>query len=242
MIGAGDQINKDRLKVIQNLSYRLGFQCNNFNLLHNAFTHSSYKNENENEIFDNERLEFLGDSVINLIVVDFLYVSYSYSSEGYLSYLKSNLICSECLSRISKKLNLISALLVGKGVDKAILAEKAYADVLEALLGFIYLDQGYIKAKNFFLPHIKKEIFNLEKKKITSKNHKIKLQEYSQKKWKQLPIYQIQDVIQKQDYQLFTTQVQIQINDKYKAIGVGTSKKESEINAAFNLMDKFKFS
>ena len=104
----------------------------------------------------------------------------------------------------------------------------------------IYLDQGYESVKLFLLPFLKERLEQIKKRCFCFHlNYKVKLQEFTQKKWNTLPIYEVKNITQMSNYQIFTTKVHLPFQ-KYQATGKGKSKKQSEVDAAFNLINKFK--
>jgi len=126
-------------------------------LLKQAFTHRSYINENRGSALEhNERMEFLGDAVLELVITDFLYKRLKDSNEGELTSLRSALVNADTCSQVAQRLGANDFLLLSKGESKDTGRARQYilANTLEALIGAIYLDQGYDVAKNFILTHI----------------------------------------------------------------------------------------
>lgn len=136
---------------------RAGVIFKDKNLLKQAFTHRSYINENRNLALEhNERMEFLGDAVLELVITDFLYKRFKGSSEGEMTSLRSALVNADTCSRVAQKLSTNEFLLLSKGESKDTGRARQYilANTLEAIIGAIYLDQGYDVAKDFILTHI----------------------------------------------------------------------------------------
>ena len=147
---------------MEKIEKKINVVFNDKSLLKQAFTHRSYLNENRNVgIPHNERLEFLGDAVLELAVTDYLYKKYTEKPEGELTALRSALVNSVMLANISTELNLNDFLLLSRGEAKDTGRARQYilANTFEALVGAIYLDQGYAEADKFItrvlLPHIK---------------------------------------------------------------------------------------
>ncbi len=138
------------MKDLAELEKKINVIFNNKSLLQQALVHDSYVNEHPDfKLGHNERLEFLGDAVLELVVRDFLYNKFA-SPEGGLSKYKESLVKNNALSRISNKLNVEDYLLMGNGEhNNKAGRQKILADALEALIGAIYIDQGYQKAKDF---------------------------------------------------------------------------------------------
>lgn len=134
-----------------------GLVFKNKGLLKQAFTHRSFINENRSSGLEhNERLEFLGDAVLELVITDFLYNKFSEMNEGELTSLRSALVNADTCSVVAQKLNANDFLLLSKGESKDMGRARQYilANTLEAIIGAIYMDQGYDAAKNFILTHI----------------------------------------------------------------------------------------
>ena len=198
-------------------------------LFKQAVTHSSVFNEKrESRHSDNEQLEYLGDAILNTVISIFLYKKYKSKNEGFLSNARSCLVKRETLTEIAKGISLGKHMNYGNGGVRVPEESKVLSNMLEALIGAIYLDGGMRKAtkviKDLFEPH-----FNEEK--LTEKNPKNMLQEYSQKKWGELPKYKFS----RKTKDGFT--VYAFIGREFKARGTGKSKKEAEQNAARALLN-----
>ena len=145
------------MKEPKEFQQKIGYQFNDEKLLTQALTHSSYANEKHmKKLSDNERLEFLGDAVLEIISSDFLYKNYTDQPEGELTKLRASLVCEPTLAICAKEIGLGDYLRLGRGEDltggrgrKSILS-----DALEAVIGAIYLDGGFANAKEFVLKYI----------------------------------------------------------------------------------------
>jgi len=150
-------LNYERKIQLQELQSEIGYNFNNINLLNRALTHSSYANEHKklNMTF-NERLEFLGDSVLSVIVSDFIFTKYIEYPEGELTKLRATVVCEPSLAFVAKKLKLGRYLLLGKGEEATGGRDRVsiLADALEALIGSIYLDGKLKSAKTFILKYL----------------------------------------------------------------------------------------
>jgi ribonuclease-3 len=198
-------------------------------LLNQAITHSSWFNEKkEARQSQNEKLEYLGDAILNSIISILLYKKYKDRQEGFLSNARSCLVKKETLTEIAKDINLGKHMYYGNGENNIPLDSKVLSNMLEALIGAIYLDGGLKKVtrvvKNMFLPY-----FNEEK--LNEKNPKNVLQEYSQKRWGILPKYKFT----RKTKDGFT--VLVYIGKEFKAKGAGKNKKEAEQQAAKELLN-----
>ena len=145
---------------MKNLEEKLGYKFKNINLLENALTHSSYANEVRDGTSSNERLEFLGDSVLSIIVSEFIYKKFANQPEGELTKLRASLVCEKSLCGFSRKLELGKYLRLGKGEEKGggRNRDSILADAFEAVLAAMYLDGGFQVAKNHVLRFVKEEI------------------------------------------------------------------------------------
>ena len=149
------------MKDIKAFQQKIGYQFQDEKLLTQALTHSSYANEKHmKKLSDNERLEFLGDAVLEIISSDFLYKNYPDKPEGELTKLRASIVCEPTLALCTKDIELGNYLRLGKGEDqtggrgrKSILS-----DALEAVIGAIYLDGGFANAKEFVLKYILTDI------------------------------------------------------------------------------------
>jgi ribonuclease-3 len=207
------------------------------NILRQAFTHRSYINENKNTKFEhNERLEFLGDAVLELVVTDFLYKKYPTKPEGELTTYRSALVNAITLSEVASNLSMNDYLLLSKGEAKDMGRARQYilANTFEAVIGAIYLDQGYDTAKKF----IEKNIFVFADQMITRGNlvdAKSTFQEKAQEKAGVTPSYKLVRESGPDHDKSFT--VGVYISKDQIATGEGKSKQEAEQNAALRALE-----
>lgn len=218
---------------------RLSFQ--NKLLLQEALTHRSYLNENPAyELSHNERLEFLGDAVLELIVTYHLFLHYPEAGEGKLTLLRSALVNTKMLSRVAREIGLQKYLLISKGEAQSNgrAMETILADAFEALVGAIYLDGGYGAVEEFInrflLPHLPE----IEKYRLY-KDPKSLLQEIIQDKHKLTPVYKILEETGPDHERQF--RVGVYFGDELKGEGIGFSKQEAEIDAAKKLLVKLNY-
>ncbi len=210
----------------------LGYTFRNKALVVQAFRHSSYVNEQvEADLEDNERLEFLGDAVLDLAVSHLLMERNRQASEGALSRFRSMVVDETGLNNVATRLNLGSYLLLGKGEDQSLGREKPsiLADVTEALIGAIYLDGGFDLAKevieNLFAPLLEK----LGTDDLVQ-DYKSLLQEFTQQAFKSLPKYRLMEETGPAHDKVF--RIALAVNGIVLAEGEGKSKKEAEQHAA----------
>jgi len=209
-----------------------GITFKNKELLRRAFTHRSYLNENRStESSHNERLEFLGDAVLELMVTEYLFEKYPDSNEGDLTAYRASLVNAVTLSEVAQKINVNDYLLLSKGEAKDTGKARQYilANTIEAIIGAIYLDQGYDSSKYF----ISKNLFHLIDKIVADKSWidaKSKFQEKSQEKESQTPLYKSLKEEGPDHDKKFT--IGVYLNEKLIAEGAGMSKQEAEQAAA----------
>ncbi len=212
---------------------RIGYRFKDKNILLQALTHSSYAYENQqNAGSDNETLEFLGDSVLGLIVADYLYSAYSELSEGELSKLKSTAANTTSLSEFGKRIKLDKNILLGKGEEKSGGRKKKtiLAGAFEALVAAVYLDGGLKEAKTFLIPQLEFIFKKIRAESYLINNYKSALQEYLQKKDLPTPVYKTVTTTGPDHKKSFIVEVFLEKRPLAKA--KGSSKKRAEQNAA----------
>ena len=212
---------KKELEIVLNYNFK------NSKLLKQSLIHKSFDNQN-----NNEKLEFLGDRVLGLIISKKLIEIYPEEKEGIIDKKFANLVNKKTCSNIAKKLNIKKFMFLG-GSHKFLQSsdDKIMSDCLEALIGAIYLDGGLKSAEKFILNFWRRHLENSVLPLIDSKTQ---LQEHSLKKFKELPKYTFYKRSGPQHKPVFKTDVQIP-NSK-KAIGIGNSKKDAQQNAASKLL------
>ena len=213
-------------KIIKELEKILQYEFKDQNLLHKALTHKSYSENN------NEKLEFLGDRVLGLIISKKLLDKYPNEKEGIIDKKFANLVNKKTCTNIAKALNLKKFIYLGasnKNLERS--ADKILSDCLEAIIGAIYLDGGIKSSEKFIL-----NFWNnfIDKSIITLIDPKTKLQEFSLKKFKILPKYTFFKKSGPQHKPSFKTEVEIP--DSNKITGTGSSKKKAQQNAAEKLI------
>jgi len=220
------------------LQQELEISFQDSNLLKQAFTHSSYVNEHRDEIFsDNERLEFLGDAVLELGVSQYLFRKHTQMAEGEMTKLRASIVCEASLVNFARDLNFGKYILLGKGEEQTGGRNRPalLADVFESFLGALYLDQGYEAAMTFLnkyvLPKISTGAFS------HAMDYKSQLQELVQ----QYKNYQIEYKIIEEKGPSHNKEfvAQVSIRDTITTTGAGRTKKEAEQRAAKNALDAF---
>tara|TARA_Y100000816_G_scaffold242590_1_gene189781 strand:- start:2401 stop:3066 length:666 start_codon:yes stop_codon:yes gene_type:complete len=215
---------RDKLKEVEKI---INYSFKKVSLLERALTHKSFDN-----FINNEKLEFLGDRVLGLVISQKLLEKYPNEKEGIIDKKLANLVNKKTCSQIAKKINLNKFIFIGssqKKLDGS--ANKIIGDCLEAIIGAIYLDNGLKSAEKLILRFWEEHIL---KSTITLIDSKTKLQEFSLKKFKELPKYVFFKKTGPQHRPLFKTEVQIP-NSK-KVFGTGSSKKNAQQNAASKLL------
>jgi len=220
------------MKEFGKLEKNIGLNFKNKELLKQAFTHRSYLNENPRfKLEHNERLEFLGDAVIELIVTEELYKKYPSKSEGDLTNWRAALVNAKMLSKIAERLGFNDFLLLSKGEAKEGGKARAYilANTFEALLGALYLDSGYMSADEFIKKHLLNELSEIIEK-GSYKDSKSKFQEEAQERVSITPDYRVLEESGPDHEKKFL--VGVFLEDDLVAQGEGSSKQEAEEQAA----------
>ncbi|MFC1896951.1 ribonuclease III [Chloroflexota bacterium] len=214
------------------LQQTLGISFNDPSLLEQALVHSSYVNENPGFALDsNERLEFLGDAVLGLVVTEKLYRDFPNSTEGEMTRRRVALVRGSTLARVARTIKLGDYLYLGKGEEIGGGRHKPanLAGVLEAMIAAIFLDQGLISTEKFIL-----RLFNEELQKVADQragvDYKSQLQELIQAREQQTPAYQLVETVGPDHDRRFT--VEVRIGDVVLGMGSGKSKKIAETEAA----------
>ena len=220
-------------KKMEEFQQVIGYQFQNKNLLRQALTHSSYANEKHmHRLSDNERLEFLGDAVLEIISSEYLFNTYQDKPEGDLTKLRASIVCEPTLALCTKEMDLGKYLYLGKGEDmtggrsrKSILS-----DALEAVIGAIYLDGGFASAKEFILRFI---LTDIEHKQLFYDSKTI-LQEMVQAKYKETLVYELIKEEGPDHNKRFT--VNVVLGEKVLGSGSGRTKKAAEQEAAYRAL------
>lgn len=215
------------------LEKRIGIKFKDKSYLENAFIHRSYLNEHRDFYMpSNEKLEFLGDSVLSLITSVYLYKNYPEFAEGDYTEIKASIVKTTSLAAAAVDLALGQYLYLSKGEElgRGRSNQNMLADSFEALIAAIFVDQGFDAAYDFVLKHLFKDV--LEQIITTKKYHasKSKLQEHVQSRHKKTPVYKILKEEGPEHDRTFT--VAVYVDDKKLSEGVGRSKKEAEERAA----------
>ena len=220
------------MKQLAEFQEKIGYSFKEEGLLRQALTHSSYANEKHmKKLSDNDRLEFLGDAVLEIVSSDFLYANYPDLPEGDLTRLRASIVCEPTLAMCTDMLNLGDYLLLGKGEDQTggRKRKSILSDALEAIIGAIYLDGGFANAKEFVLKYI---LTDIEHKKLFYDSKTI-LQEVVQGEHETLSYVLVEESGPDHDKSF---SVNVCVGDKVIGSGVGHTKKAAEQEAAYRAL------
>ena len=232
-------MTKDRKKELKRLQKRISYSFKKLSLLNQAFTHKSYANENqEQECKDNERLEFLGDAVIDLIIGHLLMDDFPQHHEGDLTKLRSAIVNEKRFADLARKLNLGEFLLLSKGEDATGGRDKnsILADTYEALIAAIYLDGGFKRVFKALKKHFADILSAANQGSLYFRDFKSELQEYTQSVFKTTPKYVL--VRKSGPDHNKTFEVNITFKNKVWGKGIGKSKKDASQKAAQKALGK----
>ena len=213
----------------------IGYRFRNISLLTQAMTHSSYANEHGgNRRTCNERLEFLGDAVLELVSSEVIYANYPEMNEGQMTKFRASIVCEPALAEVARSLGIPDRLLLGKGEEAAggRLRDSLTSDALEALIGAIYLDGGFEPAERF----VKHFIMSGLEKRSLFKDSKTILQEKMQEMGLGDPVYEVVSVTGPEHQLVFT--VSLKAGDHLKCVAEGRNKKQAEQLAAEQMLTK----
>lgn len=225
--------------IIDSLSQKMGLSFNNKSLIKNAFIHRSFLNENKDfKGLSNERLEFLGDAILSLVVSDFLFKNLKDSPEGELTQIRASLVRTETLAKIANSLSLGKYLYLSKGEEESggRNNNSILANTFEALVGALFLDKGLGEVENFIKRLILDRWKTLSKSAVA--DNKSKLQEVLQKKFHQSPVYKMISSWGPDHDRNF--EIGVFLEDKLLGSGVGKNKQIAAQNAAGNALGSIK--
>ena len=222
--------------MIKDLEVAIGYQFQNINLLHNALAHSSYANERwHNSLMSNERLEFLGDSILGMLVAEHLYKTFPDRPEGDLTRMRADMVCEKALAKVAQQIGLGQHLLLGKGEEQGggRSRNSILADAVESVIAACFLDGGMEPAVQFVTKFI---LVNVPVTKLHNADYKTALQELVQQKKNQVISYVLVGESGPDHDKQF--RVELSINGKVVGAGLGSSKKRAEQDAAREALEK----
>jgi ribonuclease III len=227
----------ERTALLALLQERLGYTFRAPALLERSVTHKSYTNELIGAQEDYERLEFLGDAVLGLIIATYLYTTYPTASEGHLSILRARIVSESGLAALAGQLDLGRFLRLGRGEEQTGGRHKdsLLAAALEAVIGAVYLDGGFFQAQEVFLRCFASAIAHIVRS-TRDCDYKGLLQEQALQAFGCLPTYRV--VREEGPAHQKTFHVQLTVNRGYRCVGVGRSKKAAEQQAAKQLLEQ----
>ena len=234
-------VSLEDMQSLKSFLEKHGLKFGSLSLLEEALTHRSYTHESSVISTDNERLEYLGDSVLNLIVSSSLFEHFPHSKEGELTQMRSSLVCEGSLARVARQLSIGKLLRLGKGEEKLGGREKPsiLANCLEALIAALYIDQGFSTTRKYVLSWFQQEfkelshVSHLTRKKKDPKSY---LQEMTQKYLHEVPIYEKVSHSGPEHRKEYV--VRVLIDGKEYARGKGFSLKTAKQKAALNALYK----
>ena len=216
--------------MLKDLETAIGYKFKNITLLQNALTHSSYANEQwHDSLKSNERLEFLGDSVLGMVVAEHLYKTQPDRPEGDLTRMRADMVCETSLAEIARKIRLGDHLLLGKGEEQSGGRNRPsiLADAVESVIAACFLDGGMTPAEAFIREFV---LCNVPVRVMKNTDYKTALQELVQQKKNQQLVYTLAGESGPDHDKQFV--VELTLNGKVVGKGVGTSKKRAEQDAA----------
>ncbi len=219
---------------LENFENNIGYYFNNKDLLKEALTHTSYAYENKVE--SNERLEYLGDSILEFVISEFLFLKYKNLSEGEMTKVRANVVCEDSLFKIAQKHNFSDFLYLGNSEKHSQNSKKALmADSVEAVIAAIFLDSNLENAKKFIINNLEKTV-EISSKNVGMKDYKTVLQEKLQVNGE----VKIQYTVTREDGPDHdkTFIVEVSCDGKVLAEGQGKNKKNAEMEAAKKALEK----
>ncbi|WP_461505317.1 ribonuclease III [Pseudothermotoga elfii] len=236
-------MNKEEAKILIDFMEKIGYRFYEPELLYNALCHSSYAHEQKQrgrkDVESNERLEFLGDAVIDLLLAEYLYLEFPEASEGVMAKVKAAIASEEALAQIARDINLGRYMFLGRGeeVSSGRKRDSLLADMLEAVVAAVYIDGGLTAVKKVLLSYFAKYAKEVVEGKIVF-DYKTSLQEITQARYRKLPEYVLVNEKGPSHMKKFT--VELRLSGKLIAVGEGPSIKEAEKEAARRAIEKLK--
>ena len=222
--------------MIKDLEKAIGYHFHNIQLLQNALTHSSYANERwHNSLMSNERLEFLGDSILGMVVAEYLYKTFPDRPEGELTRMRADMVCEKTLAAVAARIELGRHLMLGNGEEQSggRSRDSILADAVESVIAASFLDGGMEAARKLIEKFILVEV---PVKKLNNADYKTALQELVQQKKNQTLSYRLVGESGPDHDKRFD--VEVSLNGRVIGIGSGSSKKRAEQMAAQDALEK----
>lgn len=235
------KLDDDRVEELKTLENKIGYKFKDKNLLNTSFIHTSYANENSYlRGKNNERLEFLGDAVLETVFSEILFKMYTKKDEGFLTKTRANLVCEKSFSELSDEINLSKYILLGKGEEKTGGRDKPSikSDAFEAFNGALYLDGGYSKVYTFIYDLIKDKLEDTDYMSEHVSDYKSMLQEHLHKYKNVNCKYKLVGEEGPSHDKIF--HMEVYLENKKIGFGKGKNKKLAEQMAAKNALKNFK--
>lgn len=224
---ANNAKEKDFIRSVKSI---IGFTPSNTQLYSRATRHTSVAQTiSENFKESNERLEYLGDAVLGMVIADYLFKKYPFKDEGFLTEIRSRIVSRDALNQVARKIGIPEIVQYDKRRKTSHSHKSLFGNTLEALIGAIYLDKGFQAANTFIIKKLLKPHYDLEEIIATTKNYKSKLIEWAQKRGK-TPNFQHLQTVDNGQYKEFI--VEVSVDDETLAKGHGLSKKRAEQDAS----------
>ncbi len=222
-------------KDIEQIKDIIGYEFNDKALLRRALTHRSYSSENQLQ-YDNQRLEFLGDAVLEIILSEYLFKRYPDAQEGKMTKMRSAMVQQHALATLARTISLGDFFIIGKGEKEAggDNRDSSLADLFESVTGALFLDAGLDRTRQFIIPLMEK-VFPDPLELLESLNPKGDLQEYAQRRWNCPPNYSIVKISGPDHSPHYEVKVEITTKG-VSAIGRAGNRKQAESNAARQLL------
>jgi ribonuclease-3 len=217
---------------LDDLQSRLGYRFKDISHLESALTHRSMGP------LHNERLEFLGDSIVNFVVAEALFRRYPEAREGKLTRMRASLVRGQSLSQLARRLQLGETIRLGSGERKSggRRRDSILADAMEAVIGAVFLDGGMAACQSCIITWLESELAAVNPNQV-DKDPKTALQEWMQREKRNLPVYRVLEVLGPAHQQTFRVQVQVEGLEQYP-IGTGASRREAEQAAAADALSQ----
>lgn len=227
-------LTKEKFKKLENLT---GTSIKDKTLFVQALVHRSYLEENNEYLFSNERLEFLGDSVLNLIIGEYLFSKFPDEAEGFLTKVRAKMVNRDALNIAAERIHLADFLLLSNNVSQNVISssKSIISDAFEALVGAVYLDSGLEACRKFIIRVIADPILE-DGEHLVDENYKSQLLEYTQANKLSMPVYEVIEEEGPHHARIFT--VEVSIGGKKYGVGKGTNKKTAEQEAAHMALRK----
>jgi ribonuclease III len=231
-------MDKERIQALKGLSEIIGYNFGDITLLDHALTHGSYANENPDLTEgDNERLEFLGDAVLQLCISDILIERFPRYAEGQLSKVRASVVNEQSLAGLARRFRIGEFMLLGRGEEKAEGRDKdsILGDAFESLIGAIYIDSGY-EASRDFIRRAFQPLVERGNDQPVYQDYKSLLQEACQSRFRKIPRYRLLNTSGPDHDKTF--EIEASIGDGIKATGTGKNKKEAEQDSARKALER----